>query len=127
MVPAMSWMTILVAAGVLGALVFFKQFNSVAGETARNHLRNGAKVVDVRTAQEYAGRHLPTAVNVPLDDLKERIGTVAPNKDTVLLLHCQSGGRSAVGAQMLKGMGYKSVFNLGSYARAEEVLNGSRK
>ena len=120
-------MTILAVAGVLGAFVFPKQLNSVTEEAARDYLRKGAKVIDVRTTQEYAERHLPVAVNIPLGELKERIGRVAPKKETVLLLHCLSGGRSGAGTQTLKGMGYKNVFNLGSFERAEKILGGSGK
>ena len=126
-IHAMSWTAILGVAGVLAAFVFLKQLNSVSEEAARDYLRKGAKVIDVRTKQEYTERHLPVAVNIPLGELKERIGGVAPDKETVLLLHCLSGGRSAVGAQTLKGLGYKSVFNLGSYAQAEKIFGGSGK
>ena len=120
-------MTILGVAGVLVAAVFLTQLNSVTEEAAREYVRKGAKVIDVRTAQEYAERHLPTTVNIPLDELTERIGSVAPDKETVLLLHCQGGGRSGVGTQTLKGMGYKNVFNLGSFERAEKILGGGGK
>jgi len=126
-IPAMTWITILGVAGVLAACVFLKQLNSVTEEAAREHLRQGAKVIDVRTAQEYSERHLPKTVNIPLDELKKRIVSEAPNKETVLLLHCLSGGRSGAGTQMLKGMGYRNVFNLGSFARAEKILGGSGK
>ncbi|MBI5686730.1 MAG: rhodanese-like domain-containing protein [Verrucomicrobia bacterium] len=123
----MTWMTILAVAGVLGAFVFLKQLNSVTEEAARDHLRKGAKVIDVRTTQEYGERRLPKTINIPLDELKQRIASEAPDKETVLLLHCQAGGRSGAGTQMLKGMGYKNVFNLGSFERAEKILGGSGK
>ncbi len=125
--PAMSWITFLGVAGVLAAVVVLPQLNSVAEDTARDYLRKGAKVIDVRTAEEYGERHLPAAINIPLDDLKERIASVAPDKNTVLLLHCQGGGRSGIGAQKLKGLGYKNVFNLGSYERAEKIVGGDKK
>jgi phage shock protein E len=125
--PAMTWMAILVVASVLGAFAFLMQLNSVSEEVARDCLRKGAKVIDVRTAQEYAERHLPKTINVPLDELKQRIAKEAPNKEAVLLLHCQGGGRSGAGTQTLKGMGYKNVFNLGSFEQAEKVLGGSGK
>ena len=126
-IPAMTWITILGVVGVLAACVFLKQLNSVTEEAAREYLRKGAKVIDGRPAQEYAERHLPIAVNIPLGELKEHIGRVAPDKETVLLLHCLSGGRSGAGTQTLKGMGYKNVFNLGSFARAEKILDGNGK
>ncbi|MFA6560508.1 MAG: rhodanese-like domain-containing protein [Verrucomicrobiia bacterium] len=123
----MTWIVILAVAGVLAVFGFLKQLNSVTEESAREHLRQGAKVIDVRTTQEYSERHLPKAVNIPLDELKQRIVSEAPNKETVLLLHCQAGGRSGAGTQMLKGIGYKNVFNLGSFEQAEKILGGSGK
>ena len=126
-IPAMSWIAILAVAGVFAVFVFLKQLNTVTEESAREYLRQGAKVIDVRTTQEYSERHLPKTINIPLDELKQRIVREAPNKETVLLLHCLSGGRSGVGTQTLKGMGYKSVFNLGSLERAEKILGGSGK
>ena len=103
------------------------QARSVNEETAREHLQKGAKVIDVRTAEEFRERHLPKAINIPLGELKERIGREVPDKETVLLLHCQVGGRSAIGAQMLKTMGYKQVFNLGSLEKAERAVGEQAK
>ena len=59
----------------------------------------GARLVDVRTPGEYAGGHIPGAVNVPL----QQIGAIAsevPDKGTPLFVYCMSGARSqqAVGA-----------------------------
>ena len=59
----------------------------------------GARLIDVRTAGEYAGGHIPGAVNVPL----QQIGAIAsevPDKSTPLFVYCMSGARSqqAVGA-----------------------------
>ena len=127
MISAMSSIVIPAVAGVLAVFAFLNQFNSITVEAVHEYLQKGAKVIDVRTAEEYSAQHLPMAVNIPLDDLKERIGKVAPNKETVLLLHCQGGGRSGSGARVLKGMGYKNVFNLGSFEEAEKALAGSGK
>ncbi|MCX6908972.1 MAG: rhodanese-like domain-containing protein [Verrucomicrobia bacterium] len=123
----MSWIAILGVAGVIGAFAFLMQLNSISEEAARDYLRKGAKVIDVCTTQEYSERHLPKAINIPLDELKQRITSEEPNKEAVLLLHCQGGGRSGAGTQTLKGMGYKNVFNLGSLERAEKILGGSGK
>jgi phage shock protein E len=61
-------------------------------------------------------------VNIPLDRLREEIARLAPNVEQPLLLHCLSGTRSGMGKAMLKKMGYRNVFNLGSYGRAEKIL-----
>lgn len=127
MMTAMSSIVIPAVAGLLAAFTFLNQLNAITVETVHEYMRKGAKVIDVRTPEEYAERHLPMAVNIPLDDLRERIGKVAPNKETVLLLHCQGGGRSSSGARVLKGMGYRNVFNLGSFEQAEQALTEAKK
>jgi len=79
----------------------------------------------VRSKGEFQERHLPGVVNIPLDRLRDEIARFAPNKEQPLLLHCLSGGRSGTGTAMLKEMGYRNVFNLGSYERAEKIMGRS--
>ncbi|HNQ88189.1 MAG TPA: rhodanese-like domain-containing protein [Verrucomicrobiota bacterium] len=93
--------------------------------SARRHLERGARVIDVRSPEEHNQGHLEGVMNVPLPELASRIGTVAPDKSQVLLLHCRSGARSSVAERRLRALGYKEVHNLGSYARAEKILAGS--
>jgi rhodanese-related sulfurtransferase len=44
------------------------------------------------------------------------------DKNKVLLLHCSSGVRSRMAKKKLEELGYKSVFNLGSYDRAAKII-----
>lgn len=120
----MDWVTLAIVGGGAAAFVGLKQLGLVGVAAAREHLQNGAKVIDVRSPQEFGARHLPGAINIPQGELAERIAAKVPNKDTVLLLHCLSGGRSALGKRTLKGLGYPRVFNLGSYGRAEKIVRG---
>ena len=85
-------------------------------------MRKGATIVDVRSEGEFREGHLATAVNIPLDGLRDEIARLAPNKEQPLLLHCLSGARSGIGRTMLRKMGYRNVFNLGSYGRAARIL-----
>jgi rhodanese-related sulfurtransferase len=108
---------------VIAAFLIFKQVNAVKPETAREWLNKGATVIDVRSEAEFQEKHLPGTINIPLDRLGEEIARRAPNKEQPLLLHCLSGTRSAAGEATLKKMGYRNVFNLGSYGRAEKILS----
>jgi len=108
---------------VIAAFLIFKQVNAVKPETAREWLKKGATVIDVRSEGEFQEKHLPGTINIPLDRLGDEIARVAPNKEQPLLLHCLSGSRSAAGEATLKKMGYRNVFNLGSYGRAEKILS----
>ncbi len=53
----------------------------------------GARLVDVRTPGEYAGGHIPGAVNVPLQQISA-IASEVPDKSTPLFVYCMSGARS---------------------------------
>ena len=69
----------------------------------------GAVILDVRSAVEYAGGHVPGAVNVPLN----QIPTMDRTKDTPLFLYCQNGARSQRGCKALDKLGFTRVTNLG--------------
>jgi len=118
----MDWHTWLIIGGAVAAFLLLKQLMLVPPAAARDWLKQGARVIDVRSEGEFQERHLPGAVNVPLDRLRAEIPRLAPNKDLPLLLHCLSGGRSGIGKASLRRMGYRNVFNLGSYGRAEKIL-----
>jgi rhodanese-related sulfurtransferase len=68
-------------------------------------------LLDVRTAEEYAVSHLPTAQLAPRDPQLlsqwERLSFETP-----IVLYCSVGYRSARLAQQLQDAGYKTVFNL---------------
>jgi phage shock protein E len=113
---------LMVAAGV--AVVFVtKRAGQISAPTAREHLQNGALVIDVRSAGEFNSGHLPVAINLPLDELETALPRRVKDRNQVLLLHCLSGTRSGLAKIKLKRMGYPNVFNLGSYGRAERILN----
>ena len=123
----MDWTFALIVAGMVGGMWLFKRIGLISRNLALQYLSQGAKVVDVRTPGEFQSGHIDGAINVPLNELAERIGKQVPNKDQVLLLHCLSGTRSGMAKGILKGMGYASVFNLGSYFRAKGIVQAGRK
>ena len=72
----------------------------------------GAKLIDVRTPQEYNSGHIEDSMNIPLDRI-EMIQNKIKKKDTPLFVHCQSGARSAQAASYLQQLGYTNVKNIG--------------
>ena len=123
----MSIKMILIVGGVIIAFLLLKRVSFVSPAMARELLLAGAKVIDVRTEAEFRENHITGAINVPLDRLKEEIAKVAPDREKPLLVHCLSGGRSGIGKQSLKSIGYTQVYNLGGYGRAESIVSGVRK
>lgn len=77
--------------------------------------REGAVVIDVREAEDYAAGHIEGAVHVPFDRFMDVIGSAAPEKDAPVIVYCYVGGRSAAAAQALARMGYTQVYNMGGF------------
>ena len=119
----MNWLTWIILGSAVAAFVVLKRLTLVRPGTAREWLKKGGTVIDVRSEAEYRQRHLSRAINIPLDRLRDEIARVAPNKEHPLLLHCLSGTRSGKAEALLKKMGYHNVINLGSYGQAEKILS----
>lgn len=80
-------------------------------------IAHGAIVIDVRTADEFAGDHLAQATNIPLDQLPSRLADVEKltggDKSKPVVLHCAAGGRAAKAKKQLDDLGYTNVVNGG--------------
>jgi rhodanese-related sulfurtransferase len=120
----MNWTAPLLAAAILGAFYLFRRSGLISAKNARAYLKSGALIVDVRTAGEFVTGHLPSAVNLPVHELETSVTRRVKNKNQVLLVHCQSGIRSGIAKKKLRAMGYANTFNLGTYARAAQIVNG---
>lgn len=70
-------------------------------------------VLDVRTPQEYAAGHIAGSVNIPLDELRERLGELP--KDTAITVTCAVGLRGYIAARILAGHGFKALDLTGGY------------
>ena len=76
-------------------------------------LQNGAVIVDVRSAAEFASGNVPGSVNLPLPELGLRLAEL--NKDRDVVLCCASGSRSGMAKLMLKSKGFAKVHNAGAW------------
>ena len=117
-----NWTPLLVFAAVVAIVFALKKASQISPKDALAHLKNGALVIDVRSPGEFNSGHLPVALNIPLDEIETVLPRRVPDKNQLLLLHCQSGMRSGMAKKKLKGMRYANAFNLGSYGRAERIL-----
>jgi len=79
--------------------------------TIKEKIKNGAVVIDVRTAEEFNDEHFPGAINIPVERILVRKNEIP--KDKPVILYCASGARSAYAAHLLKAEGYKDVVNAG--------------
>jgi phage shock protein E len=118
----MDWTLILIVGGVVAAVFLLQRLSFVSAAIARKHLAEGALVIDVRSPEEFRSSKVPGAINLPLGEVRDKISARVKDKQQPLLVHCLSGGRSAIAKQQLKAMGYTKVFNLGSLSRAQHIF-----
>lgn len=92
---------------------------------ARSLIASGAVVIDVRTADEHAGDHLPKAVNIPIQALPARLvevdALVAGDKTRPIVVYCATGRRAAKAKQLLEEAGYSHVVNGGGFDDLREL------
>lgn len=95
---------------------------SHSDEMAKSWLEQGV-LVDTRTMDEFQSGHLEGASLIPYDDIVAQIMTLAPNKETPILLYCKSGRRAGIAEDALEKMGYTQVRNLGGMSDAKTALD----
>lgn len=69
-------------------------------------------VLDVRTPAEFAAGHVPGALNIPHDQLPNRIAELTHAKDKDIVVYCRSGKRAVVAQDSLAAHGFKHVQHL---------------
>ncbi len=72
-------------------------------------------LVDVRTPGEYAGGFIPTAINIPLQQIADTPPDAA--KDSLVIVYCRSGNRSSQAARLLEEIGYTNIVDFGGISR----------
>lgn len=77
--------------------------------------KNGAILVDVRSAAEFANGNAPGTINIPLQELGSRLGEIP--KSSPVVLCCASGTRSGMAKHLLKKKGYLNVHNIGTWSK----------
>ncbi len=68
-----------------------------------------ATLVDVRGLSEWEAAHVPGVTHIPLGYLGDRIDELDSSRPVIL--QCQGGARSAIGASVLQAKGFKNVMN----------------
>jgi rhodanese-related sulfurtransferase len=76
-------------------------------DLAAAHDAGEVTLIDVRNPDEYAEGHIPGAHLIPLPELADRLAEVPTERQVHVV--CQSGGRSAQGAELLGQHGINAV------------------
>jgi phage shock protein E len=97
----------------LAALMIFQRLRTKKAPSSLvlEKIKSGARIIDVRSPQEFAGSSYPKAKNIPLDTLASRMDDLP--RDKPIVLYCASGARSAQAARMLKKAGFAHVVSAG--------------
>lgn len=76
----------------------------------RELVENNKFILDVREKNEYEAGHINGSVNIPLSEIRDRIGELP--KDREIFIHCKSGQRSYNVCLLLQHLGFKDVYNI---------------
>src|SRR5262245_23539353 len=80
-------------------------------------------LIDVREESEFAKDHLPGAIHLGKGVIERDIEARVPELDTVLVLYCGGGFRSALAADNLQKMGYANVISMDGGVRGWREKN----
>lgn len=69
-----------------------------------------ATILDVRTPHEYALQHIEGAINIPLDELRQRLDEL--DTTAKIYVHCAVGLRGYLATRLLRSRGFTDVYNL---------------
>lgn len=78
------------------------------------HLINkeDAKVIDIRTREEFRAGHLPDALNIPARDLQKRMSELDAYKDTPIILVCKTGTTAGASGSLMAKAGFTKLNKL---------------
>ncbi len=68
-------------------------------------------IVEALPQRYFDAEHLPGAINIPHDQIRERAGSQLPDKDATIVVYCASTEcqNSSIAAQALTAAGYRNV------------------
>ena len=86
---------------------------------------DGLVVLDVRTPGEFAAGHLPDAINLDYQAAGFADDLGALDREVPYLLYCRSGNRSAQAREMMRGLGFVEVYEIGGGMNAWAEAGGA--
>ena len=87
-------------------------------------LLDNVTVIDVRTPEEFSGNHFPDAINIPLNELSQRLGEIKLMKQPIVV-YCRSGNRSEMAVSIMKQNGLIKVYNGGGLGDMLQTINNN--
>lgn len=78
-------------------------------------------LLDIRSKEEFEKGFIPNAINIPIDELRDRISELDLNKN--IYVYCLGGVRGYLAQQILKQNGYKKILNLSGGYQLWDICN----
>lgn len=69
-------------------------------------------VLDVRSEEEFNSGHIANAINIPHNEIEQRLNELSMYQDTLLVVHCRSGRRAQIAETILKQQGFSRLRHL---------------
>ena len=91
------------------------------GDAAKLPMDGSVTLLDTRTVGEYSRGHIDGFKNIPVDELRERIGEIEAGKPVYVI--CQSGLRSYIATRILEGYGFEAYNFAGGFRFYDAVMN----
>jgi len=104
-------------AGIILLSLDNKTIQDVDGAQAKqilNKYPNDSLFIDVRTNDEHQENGIEGSIVIPYDQI-DSIVKHYPDKDTHIIVYCNTGRRSGIAAKTLRTLGYQNIYDMGSY------------
>jgi rhodanese-related sulfurtransferase len=87
-------------------------YGDISIQEARELIEEKNKLVllDVRTIPEYNEGHLENAINIPVQELADRLDEL--NKNDEILVYCRTGNRSSTAVDILNNAGLTKIYHM---------------
>lgn len=87
-------------------------YGDVSVEEASQLIENnpGLVILDVRTVSEFDEGHIEGAINIPVNEVADRLSEIS--KDDDLLVYCRTGNRSGAAVGILEDAGYTRIYHM---------------
>lgn len=111
---SVAWVGLLIAVVIMSVKIALSKVKTVDSQQLTMMLNNeNAKVIDVRSKEDFKKGHIVSAINIPLADIKaNKVDAIEKFKSTPIILVCDSGVTSSQAANMLDKKGFENLSNL---------------
>ena len=91
------------------------KYISISAQEAKEIMdnQNDYIILDVRTLEEYNTGHIPNAILIPDNQIKEKAESILKDKNQLILVYCRSGRRSKNASNILVSLGYTNIKEFG--------------